>query len=194
MVLPARRQCVLLASSARRGDPGDLPIPTIDVWPVRGNPFDLVADHEVIERALARLPVSHRAVVTLHHQFGLTLERVAEVLGVPVGTVYSRLHRAMDGLRAAIEADEREGLGTPDPPAAGGSPARPRARPWVPGPVPPPPASVDGRRIVVAQDGTGDVPSITDAVRMARDGDLVLVRPGTYRESVVAAAGHRHRR
>ena len=38
---------------------------------------------------------------------------------------------------------------------------------------------------MVAQDGTGDVPSITDAVRMARDGDLVLVRPGTYRESVV---------
>jgi hypothetical protein len=160
-------------------------MPTNDVWPVSGNPFDPVADREVIERALARLPMPQRAVVTLHHQFGLTLERVAEVLGVPVGTVWSRLHRAMDGLRAAIEADEREGLGTPDLRLPGSTPARPRARAWVPGPVPPPPSSVDGRRIVVSHDGSGDLPSITDAIRVARDGDLVLVRPGTYRESVV---------
>jgi hypothetical protein len=39
--------------------------------------------------------------------------------------------------------------------------------------------------IVVAQDGSGDVRSITEAVAMATDGDVILVRPGTYREAVV---------
>jgi DNA-directed RNA polymerase specialized sigma24 family protein len=35
------------------------------------------------------------------------LEAVADVLGIPVGTVHSRLHRAMGALRAALEADTR---------------------------------------------------------------------------------------
>jgi RNA polymerase sigma-70 factor, ECF subfamily len=37
----------------------------------------------------------------------LPLDEVADVLGVPVGTVRSRLHHAMRGLRAALEADAR---------------------------------------------------------------------------------------
>ena len=35
------------------------------------------------------------------------LTKIAEVLGVPVGTVRSRLHHAMRGLRAALDADAR---------------------------------------------------------------------------------------
>lgn len=38
--------------------------------------------------------------------------------------------------------------------------------------------------IVVAQDGSGTVDTITAAVAMASDGDEILVRPGTYEESV----------
>ena len=37
----------------------------------------------------------------------LPLDEVADVLGVPVGTVRSRLHHAMRGLRAALDADAR---------------------------------------------------------------------------------------
>jgi len=46
-------------------------------------------------------------VVVLHHYLDLPLDKVAEVLGIPTGTVHSRLHRAMQALRAALEADAR---------------------------------------------------------------------------------------
>jgi RNA polymerase sigma-70 factor (ECF subfamily) len=46
-------------------------------------------------------------VVVLHHYLDLPLDGVADVLGIPVGTVRSRLHYAMRGLRAALEADAR---------------------------------------------------------------------------------------
>lgn len=42
--------------------------------------------------------------------------------------------------------------------------------------------------IVVAQDGSGDHTTITEAVAVAEDGDTVLVRPGTYIEAVVVEA------
>ncbi|MGD8486358.1 MAG: sigma-70 family RNA polymerase sigma factor [Chloroflexota bacterium] len=60
-----------------------------------------------LERGFARLSLEHRAVVVLHHQFGLPLDEVAEALDIPTGTVKSRLHRAMGQLRASLEADLR---------------------------------------------------------------------------------------
>lgn len=52
------------------------------------------------ERILAALPRGHREVLVLHHGLGLPIEEVARELGVPVGTVKSRLFRA----RAAAAA------------------------------------------------------------------------------------------
>jgi RNA polymerase sigma-70 factor (ECF subfamily) len=60
-----------------------------------------------LERGFARLSLEHRAVVVLHHQLGLPLDEVSEVLDVPIGTVKSRRHRAMAPLRASLEADLR---------------------------------------------------------------------------------------
>ena len=57
--------------------------------------------------AFRHLSIEHRAVVVLHHYLDLPLDRVAELLGIPVGTAYSRLHYAMRGLRAALDADAR---------------------------------------------------------------------------------------
>lgn len=54
---------------------------------------------------LARLPVHHRAVVLLHHVHDLPVDDVARQLGVPVGTVKSRLARARTAL-APMLADE----------------------------------------------------------------------------------------
>jgi len=69
--------------------------------------YSSVLHRDELERAFVRLPIDHRAVVVLHRLMGLPLEEVALVLGVPLGTVKSRHSRAMDGLRAAIEADSR---------------------------------------------------------------------------------------
>ena len=66
-----------------------------------------VHDRDQLERGFRRLSVDHRAVVVLHHYLDLPLDEVAEALGVPVGTVRSRLLYAMRGLRAALEADAR---------------------------------------------------------------------------------------
>jgi RNA polymerase sigma-70 factor (ECF subfamily) len=66
-----------------------------------------VVDRDQLERGFRRLSIEHRAVVVLHHYLDLPLDEVADVLGVPAGTVRSRLHHAMRGLRAALEADAR---------------------------------------------------------------------------------------
>ena len=69
--------------------------------------LDLVVDRDQLERAFRRLSIDHRAVVVLHHYVDMPLQGVAEALGIPTGTVRSRLHHAMRGLRAALEADAR---------------------------------------------------------------------------------------
>ena len=66
-----------------------------------------VVDRDQLERGFRRLSIDHRAVVVLHHYLDMPLDEIAETLGVPVGTVRSRLHHAMRGLRAALEADAR---------------------------------------------------------------------------------------
>jgi DNA-directed RNA polymerase specialized sigma24 family protein len=66
-----------------------------------------VIDRDQLERGFRRLSIDHRAVVVLHHYLDMPLERVAEALDIPVGTARSRLHHAMRGLRAALEADAR---------------------------------------------------------------------------------------
>jgi RNA polymerase sigma-70 factor, ECF subfamily len=66
-----------------------------------------VVDRDQLERGFRRLSIDHRAVVVLHHYLDLPLDEVADVLGIPLGTVRSRLHHAMRGLRAALEADAR---------------------------------------------------------------------------------------
>jgi RNA polymerase sigma-70 factor, ECF subfamily len=66
-----------------------------------------VVDRDQLERGFRRLSIDHRAVVVLHHYLDMPLDQVADTLGIPVGTVRSRLHHAMRGLRAALDADAR---------------------------------------------------------------------------------------
>ena len=75
--------------------------------PTAGEGLGAVVDRDQLERGFRRLSIDHRAVVVLHHYLDLPLEAVADALGVPIGTVRSRLHHAMRGLRAALEADAR---------------------------------------------------------------------------------------
>ena len=61
-----------------------------------------------LERALAALHPDYRAAVVLCDVVGLTYEEIADTLGVKMGTVRSRIHRARTQLRAHLEAAERE--------------------------------------------------------------------------------------
>ncbi|GHJ47793.1 RNA polymerase sigma factor [Catellatospora sp. TT07R-123] len=65
---------------------------------------DLVAERAEVTRHLAALPVREREVLVLFHLEDLPLETCAEICGVPVGTVKSRLSRARRMVRAAIES------------------------------------------------------------------------------------------
>ncbi len=60
-----------------------------------------------LERGFRRLDPQQRAVLVAHHYLQLSDAEAAAILGIPVGTVKSRLNRATKALRAAIEADDR---------------------------------------------------------------------------------------
>jgi RNA polymerase sigma-70 factor, ECF subfamily len=66
-----------------------------------------IAERDQLERAFRRLSPEHRAVFVLHHHVGMPVPSVAEIVGVPLGTVKSRLHYATRILQAAIAADDR---------------------------------------------------------------------------------------
>jgi RNA polymerase sigma-70 factor (ECF subfamily) len=69
----------------------------------------LVADRDQLERGFRRLRIEQRTLVVLRYYVGLSLPELAATLSLPLGTVKSRLHYAMETLRAALEADLRPG-------------------------------------------------------------------------------------
>ncbi|MEZ4596304.1 MAG: RNA polymerase sigma factor [Chloroflexota bacterium] len=71
------------------------------------DPGDALADQDELDRAFARLAPEQRALVVLHFYLGLPVHETSEILGVPVGTVKSRLHRTLRQMRAALDADAR---------------------------------------------------------------------------------------
>ncbi len=81
----------------------------LHVEPARDDETGAVADRDQLERGFTRLSTDHRTVLVLHHQLGLTAGEIGESLGIPAGTVKSRIHYATDALRAALEADARDG-------------------------------------------------------------------------------------
>jgi RNA polymerase sigma-70 factor (ECF subfamily) len=101
------RACYAEAGKTRRSAPNLYLLPADE--PMAADTLGTVVDRDQIERGFQRLSLDHRAVVVLHHYLDLTLEQVADVLGIPLGTATSRLHYAMRGLRAALDADARPG-------------------------------------------------------------------------------------
>src|SRR5207244_5807646 len=69
--------------------------------------LDRIAADEVV-RAVERLPELHREVVLLVDVEGFSYKDAAQVLGVPIGTVMSRLHRARRQLQKSLYQYARE--------------------------------------------------------------------------------------
>lgn len=79
---------------------------------VTGDPASQVADAIDVQRALVEVPVDFRAVLILHDVQDLAYEDIAEILGIPVGTVKSRLHRGRVALARLLPG---EPTGRPQP-------------------------------------------------------------------------------
>jgi len=76
------------------------------------DPAQLVLDDEFrrrVRRAVAELPPRYRAAVTLFYLEEKDSNEVAEVLGIPVGTLKTHLHRARAMLRSALAREHDEG-------------------------------------------------------------------------------------
>src|SRR6187455_2203089 len=91
------RACYAEGRKARRWAPNLRLLPANE--PAAADELTPVVDRDQLERGFRRLSIDHRAVVVMHHYLDLTLDRVPEILGIPVGTAHSRLHHAMRGLR-----------------------------------------------------------------------------------------------
>jgi RNA polymerase sigma-70 factor (ECF subfamily) len=99
------RACYAEGRKERRWAPNLRLLPADE--PTGADGLASVVDRDQLESGFRRLSLEHRAVVVLHHYLDLPVDRVAELLGIPVGTAHSRLHHAMRGLRAALDADAR---------------------------------------------------------------------------------------
>lgn len=58
--------------------------------------------HDVVQRALVKLPPEYREAVVLRDLQGRSYEEIAEILDVPSGTVRSRIHRGREALRQLL--------------------------------------------------------------------------------------------
>lgn len=89
-----------------RGDDGGLDPEdrSLDTAPESG--LERTEDERVLADAMAKLSAEHRTVLVLKDIDGLKYEEIAEVMGVPIGTVRSRLHRARSELKSLLDPDE----------------------------------------------------------------------------------------
>ena len=97
--------CYREARKERRWEPNLRLMPLNE--PAADDEVSTIVLRDELERGFRRLSIDHRVVVVLYHFLDLPLDRVAEILGIPVGTAHSRLHHGMRGLRAALDADAR---------------------------------------------------------------------------------------
>jgi RNA polymerase sigma-70 factor, ECF subfamily len=77
---------------------------------------ELDTGRDEIQRGFGDLAPAHRAAIVVRHVLGLSLAESAEMLGVPIGVVQSRVSRATTSLRASQGADVST-TAEPEPPS-----------------------------------------------------------------------------
>ena len=81
--------------------PEDEPSPTDEL--IRRESVDL------LQKALARLPLTYRSAIALCDIEGLAYDEIAQIMAIPVGTVRSRIHQGRVLLRKTYEELEKSG-------------------------------------------------------------------------------------
>jgi RNA polymerase sigma-70 factor, ECF subfamily len=87
---------------------------SVDVSPLRGPELETLARQELLQRALDALDPDRRVAFLMVFQEGNSCREAAERLGIPLGTLLSRVHRARGELRwhlrqVQVEGQERHG-------------------------------------------------------------------------------------
>jgi RNA polymerase sigma-70 factor, ECF subfamily len=110
-------------NDVRRSVREGVTVPVEDVAPVLTSASNAGASLQLrdLERAIARLPEEQRQVILLVGLEGMRYEEVAKILGIPIGTVRSRLSRGRDMLRELMDMkDDPRGASQRRPCAAVG--------------------------------------------------------------------------
>ena len=68
--------------------------------------MDAAILHDALREALHRMPDPYAMIFTLHYEEELTVPQVAQITGLPEGTVKSRLHKAMNIIRKELKEYE----------------------------------------------------------------------------------------
>ena len=84
---------------------------TLDAEPISEQQIEVQLDQATLDEALtqvlAELPAPLHQLFSLHYQEELTIPQVAEIVGIPEGTVKSRLHKTMNIIRKKLKKYEK---------------------------------------------------------------------------------------
>jgi RNA polymerase sigma-70 factor, ECF subfamily len=94
------RICYAIAGQSRRWRARLVPWPQRD--PVGPDGLRGIEERDLFDHVFARLSIEHRTVIVFHHYLGMTHEEIGQTLGIPPGTVKSRLSRAVERLRVLL--------------------------------------------------------------------------------------------
>lgn len=81
-----------------------------------GDDYAALVEHDALEQAFLALSADHRVVLVLAHYVGYSAPEIANCLGIPPGTVYSRLHYAVRAMRSALSPASTPGSATTESP------------------------------------------------------------------------------
>ena len=85
---------------------------TLDAEPISEQQIEVQLDAATLDKALAQvlaeLPAPLHQLFSLHYQEELTIPQVAEIVGIPEGTVKSRLHKTMNIIRKKLKKYENK--------------------------------------------------------------------------------------
>lgn len=98
---------MLLRRKQRRTEPSGQDLPELDLSARRLS--SLVADQQQLAAAMSELTAEHREVLQLREALGLSYDDIAVRLGLPVGTVRSRISRARQALAEQLLGPSGEG-------------------------------------------------------------------------------------
>lgn len=83
---------------------------TLDAEPISEQQIEVQLDEATLDEALAQvlaeLPAPLHQIFSLHYQEELTIPQIAEIVGVPEGTIKSRLHKTMNIIRKKLKKYE----------------------------------------------------------------------------------------